>query len=131
MSDARMTLAVAVALGAGAAVFRTDAVSMEPPPRVGDDATDARDRQRRHAHPYLGAWVTADGRAWRELLPTGYYAQAGDRRDLSQGRYVVDHDRIRFLDERGSSAEGIFVGPDELHHAGRIFRRQRKTASAM
>ncbi|MCC8536233.1 Atu4866 domain-containing protein [Xanthomonas axonopodis pv. poinsettiicola] len=130
MSDARMTLAVAVALGAGAAVFCTAAASLDPSLRAGDDATDARGGQRRQAHPYLGTWVTADGSMRRELLPTGYHAQAGGRGESGQGRYVVERDRIRFLDARGSFAEGIFVGSNELHHGGRIFHRQGKAASA-
>ena len=72
MNDTRMQLAVAVAIGAGAAVlceptsaWRGDASG------VGSAASSSPSEHLMQHHPYLGMWVTGDGRIRQELLPTG------------------------------------------------------------
>ncbi len=77
-------------------------------------------------HPYVGMWVTGDGRIRHELLPNGRYDEArGNRRSAYQGRYEVTGDRIEYWDDTGFTADGHFVSQDVLHHGGMIFRRER------
>lgn len=69
-------------------------------------------------HPYLGMWVTGDGRIRQELLPTGRYDEArGTRKSAYQGRYEVEGNRIQYWDDTGFTA-------DELHHGGMVFYRE-------
>lgn len=76
------------------------------------------------AHPYVGMWVTLDGRIRHELLPNGRYDEArGDRKSAYQGRYEVRGNHIDDWDDTGFTADGTFVSDDELHHGGMIFRR--------
>jgi hypothetical protein len=77
-------------------------------------------------HPYVGMWVTADGRIRQELLASGRYDEArGSRQSAYRGRYEVRATHIDYWDDTGFMADGEFVTPDELHHGGMIFFRQR------
>ncbi|MEB1550681.1 Atu4866 domain-containing protein [Xanthomonas campestris pv. campestris] len=121
-----MQLAVAVAIGAGAAVlceptsaWRGDASG------VGSAASSSSSEHLMQHHPYLGMWVTGDGRIRQELLPTGRYDEArGTRKSAYQGRYEVEGNRIQYWDDTGFTADGTFVTADELHHGGMVFYRE-------
>nr|WP_193552149.1 Atu4866 domain-containing protein [Xanthomonas campestris] len=121
-----MQLAVAVAIGAGAAVlcgptsaWRGDASG------VGSAASSSTSEHLMQHHPYLGMWVTGDGRIRQELLPTGRYDEArGTRKSAYQGRYEVEANRIQYWDDTGFTADGTFVTADELHHGGMVFYRE-------
>lgn len=77
-------------------------------------------------HPYVGMWVTGDGRIRQELLANGRYDEArGSRASAYRGRYEVEGARIDYWDDTGFTADGTFVGDDELHHGGMIFFRER------
>ncbi|SFB64136.1 protein Atu4866 [Rhizobium sp. NFR07] len=77
-------------------------------------------------HPYLGMWVTGDGRIRQELLPTGRYDEArGTRRSAYQGRYLVTGSHIDYWDDTGFTADGTFVDNDTLHHGGMVFYREK------
>ncbi|MCW1979119.1 Atu4866 domain-containing protein [Xanthomonas campestris] len=126
MNDTRMQLAVAVAIGAGAAVlceptsaWRGDASG------AGSAASSSPSEHLMQHHPYLGMWVTGDGRIRQELLPTGRYDEArGTRKSAYQGRYEVEGNRIQYWDDTGFTADGTFVTADELHHGGMVFYRE-------
>ncbi|WP_426801369.1 Atu4866 domain-containing protein [Xanthomonas campestris] len=126
MNDTRMQLAVAVAIGAGAAVlcgptsaWRGDASG------VSSAASSSPSEHLMQHHPYLGMWVTGDGRIRQELLPTGRYDEArGTRKSAYQGRYEVEANRIQYWDDTGFTADGTFVTADELHHGGMVFYRE-------
>lgn len=75
-------------------------------------------------HPYVGLWVTADGRIRHELLPDGRYDEARDgRAHAYQGSYRVTGSHIDYVDDTGFTADGEFVARDALHHAGMVMRR--------
>lgn len=77
------------------------------------------------AHPYVGMWVTADNRIRHELLPNGRYVEArGNRERAYEGRYKVTGNYIEYWDDTGFTADGTFVEPDVLHHAGMVLYRQ-------
>ncbi len=77
-------------------------------------------------HPYVGMWVTADGRVRHELLPNGRYNEArGSRESAYQGRYKVTGPEIFYWDDTGFTADGVFVDTDTLHHGGMILTRRR------
>lgn len=77
-------------------------------------------------HPYIGMWVTDDGRIRHELLPGNRYDEArSSRQSAYQGRYEVTGNHIDYWDDTGFTADGDFVEPDVLHHAGMVLRRQR------
>ncbi|CAA0090204.1 Uncharacterised protein [Starkeya nomas] len=77
-------------------------------------------------HPYVGMWVTDDGRVRHELLPDGRYDEArGTRESAYRGRYEVRGDYIQYRDDTGFTADGNFVDADTLHHGGMILRRRR------
>ncbi len=79
------------------------------------------------SHPYLGMWVTGDGRIRQALLPTGRYDEArGNRRSAYQGRYRVTGMHIDYWDDTGFTADGTFVDSDTLHHGGMIFYREKR-----
>lgn len=81
-------------------------------------------------HPYVGMWVTEDGRIRQELRPDGRYDEArGSRRSAYQGRYEVRGTHIDYWDDTGFTADGTFVSEDELRHGGMVFRRERARAS--
>ena len=77
------------------------------------------------SHPYIGMWVTADGRIRQELLPNGRYDEArGARKSAYQGRYEVKGNRIEYWDDTGFTADGEFRD-DVLYHGGMVFYRER------
>jgi hypothetical protein len=77
------------------------------------------------SHPYVGLWVTEDGRIRHELLPNGRYLEArGNRERAYEGRYEVTGTHIEYCDDTGFSANGEFVEPDALHHASMILYRK-------
>ena len=76
-------------------------------------------------HPYVGMWVTADGRIRHELLPNGRYDEArGTRESAYQGRYEVSGTHIEYWDDTGFTADGDFID-DVLHHGGMILYRKK------
>lgn len=76
-------------------------------------------------HPYVGLWVTEDGRIRHELLPDNRYVEArGSREAAYRGRYRVTGDRIDYWDDTGFTADGVFVD-GVLHHAGMVLHRRR------
>ncbi|KAF1717178.1 Ketosteroid isomerase-related protein [Pseudoxanthomonas wuyuanensis] len=76
-------------------------------------------------HPYVGMWVTDDGRIRHELLLNGRYDEArGTRESAYQGRYEVKGNHIDYWDDTGFTADGVFVDENTLHHGGMIFRRR-------
>jgi NADP-dependent 3-hydroxy acid dehydrogenase YdfG len=77
------------------------------------------------SHPYLGLWVTADGKIRHELRVDGRYVEArGDREAAYEGRYAVDGDHIEYRDDTGFTADGDFHD-DVLHHAGMVLHRRK------
>jgi hypothetical protein len=76
-------------------------------------------------HPYVGLWVTDDGRVRHELLANGRYDEArGNRQSAYCGRYEVTGSHIEYWDDTGFTADGDFVDGNTLHHGGMILRRQ-------
>lgn len=76
-------------------------------------------------HPYVGMWVTDDDRIRHELLPNGRYVEArGERERAYQGRYEITGTHIEYWDDSGFTADGEFVEPGVLHHAGMILYRK-------
>jgi hypothetical protein len=81
-------------------------------------------------HPYIGMWITDDGRIRHQLLPGGRYDEArGTRESAYRGRYTVLGTHIDYLDDTGFTADGDFID-DVLHHAGMILRRAPVAAKA-
>ena len=77
-------------------------------------------------HPYLGMWVTADGRIRQELLANNRYDEArGNKASAYQGRYEVKGNQIDYWDDTGFTADGVFVDQNTLHHGGMIFFRRQ------
>ncbi|MDB5488638.1 MAG: hypothetical protein JWQ58_2353 [Reyranella sp.] len=77
-------------------------------------------------HPYVGMWVTADGRIRHNLLPNNRYDEArGTRESAYRGRYEVQGNRIEYWDDTGFTADGIFIDESTLHHGGMVFYRQK------
>lgn len=77
-------------------------------------------------HPYVGMWVTEDGRIRHELLPNNRYDEArGTRESAYQGRYEVTGTHIEYWDDTGFTADGDFVSNDVLHHGGMVFYRRK------
>ena len=75
------------------------------------------------SHPYVGMWVTADGRVRHELLPNGRYDEArGQRESAYQGRYTVTGNHIDYVDDTGFTADGEFID-GVLYHGGMVLRR--------
>lgn len=75
-------------------------------------------------HPYVGMWVTADGRIRHELLANGRYDEArGTRESAYQGHYEIEGNLIEYWDDTGFTANGEFID-GVLYHAGMVmFRR--------
>ncbi|WP_345776634.1 Atu4866 domain-containing protein [Pseudoxanthomonas sp. PXM02] len=74
-------------------------------------------------HPYVGMWVTDDGRVRHELLPNGRYDEARGRRESAyQGRYTVTGNHIDYVDDTGFIADGEFID-GVLYHGGMVLRR--------
>lgn len=75
-------------------------------------------------HPYVGMWVTQDGRIRHELLPNNRYVEArGSRERAYEGRYEITGNHIEYWDDTGFTADGDFID-DVLHHAGMILYRR-------
>lgn len=75
-------------------------------------------------HPYVGMWVTEDGRIRHELLPNNRYDEArGERESAYQGRYRVTDNYIEYWDDTGFTADGEFIN-DILYHAGMVLYRK-------
>ena len=76
------------------------------------------------SHPYVGMWVTADGRIRHQLLANNRYDEArGTKESAYQGRYQVTGTHIDYWDDTGFTADGDFVD-GVLHHAGMILYRR-------
>ena len=76
-------------------------------------------------HPYVGMWMTADGRSRHELLPDGRYDEGRDGRPHAyQGSYRVTGSHIDYVDDTDFTADGDFVEDDVLRHAGMVLRRE-------
>lgn len=76
-------------------------------------------------HPYVGMWVTDDGRVRHQLLPNGRYDEArGNRESAYRGRYEVTGNHIQYWDDTGFTADGDFVDANTLHHGGMVLRRR-------
>lgn len=99
----------------------------EVPRQPADTSAPANQKDNRmQQHPYVGMWVTADGRIRQELLPEGRYDEArGDRQSAYQGRYEIHGKLINYWDDTGFTADGTFVSQDELHHGGMVFYRRK------
>lgn len=90
------------------------------------DASETTTEANVTSHPYIGMWVTGDGRIRQELLPNGRYDEArGTRQSAYQGRYEIRGNEIDYWDDTGFTADGIFVDADTLHHGGMIFYREK------
>lgn len=75
-------------------------------------------------HPYIGMWVTEDGRIRHELRADGRYVEArGSREAAYQGRYTITGDHIDYVDDTGFTADGDFID-GVLYHAGMILYRR-------
>lgn len=75
------------------------------------------------AHPFVGLWVTADGRIRQRLLPEGRYVEArGNVESAYTGDYRIEGNWIYYRDDTGFSADGEFRD-DVLHHAGMVMYR--------
>lgn len=99
------------------------AASLETGPQKGVPVTTSETAQSQN-HPYIGMWVTADGRIRQELLPNGRYDEArGTRKSAYQGRYEVRGNHIDYWDDTGFTADGEFRN-DVLYHGGMIFYRE-------
>ncbi|NNH57904.1 Atu4866 domain-containing protein [Rhizobium laguerreae] len=95
------------------------------------DGVNRRDQQQQTSentmqqHPYVGMWVTDDGRVRHELLPNGRYDEArGSRESAYRGRYDVTGSHIEYRDDTGFTADGDFVDGNTLHHGGMVLRRR-------
>ncbi|MFL0693001.1 MAG: Atu4866 domain-containing protein [Agrobacterium tumefaciens] len=76
------------------------------------------------SHPYVGLWVTQDGRVRHELLPNNRYVEArGTRERAYEGRYLVTGTHIEYWDDTGFTADGDFIN-GVLHHGGMILYRR-------
>ena len=116
-----MIAAMATTTAAEAFVLAAAAEDGRPPA-----AAEERRTEPVAQHPYVGMWVTADGRIRQELLANGRYDEArGKRSSAYRGRYEVRGSRIDYWDDTGFTADGTFVSEDELHHAGMVFHRER------
>ncbi|MGP9768062.1 Atu4866 domain-containing protein [Halomonas sp. AOP13-D3-9] len=75
-------------------------------------------------HPYVGMWVTKDGRIRHELLANNRYDEArGERESAYQGRYQVTGNYIEYWDDTGFTADGEFID-GVLYHAGMVLYRK-------
>lgn len=82
------------------------------------------ERNLQNTHPYVGLWVTQDGRVRHELLPNNRYVEArGTRERAYEGRYEVTGNHIEYWDDTGFTADGDFIN-GVLHHGGMILHRR-------
>jgi hypothetical protein len=76
-------------------------------------------------HPYVGMWVTADGRIRQELLPDGRYEEERDgRKRAYTGRYTVTGSHLDYFDDAGFTATGD-VRDGVLYHEHLVLHRER------
>ncbi|MDF2707413.1 MAG: hypothetical protein K0R62_3065 [Nonomuraea muscovyensis] len=76
------------------------------------------------AHPYVGMWVTADGRIRQDLLPNGRYEEERDgRKRAYTGRYTVTGTHIDYYDDLGFTATGD-VRDGVLYHEHLVLHRE-------
>ncbi|MFD0389950.1 Atu4866 domain-containing protein [Tistrella bauzanensis] len=76
------------------------------------------------SHPYVGMWVTEDGRIRHELLANGRYVEArGNREAAYQGAYTITGDHIDYVDDTGFTADGDFID-GVLYHGGMVLYRR-------
>lgn len=124
---ARVSLGIVAILAASAAAHSSALdLGNEATRQPAGASSPADQKEHQMQHAYVGMWVTADGRIRQELLPNGRYDEArGDRRSAYQGRYEIRGNRIHYWDDSGFTADGTFVGPDELHHGGMVFHRRK------
>lgn len=129
-----LALAAGTAVASGPSIATGTTLTTSPQAQAQmttDPEASAAERQDQHqaqlqAHPYVGMWVTADGRIRHELLPNGRYDEArGNRESAYQGRYEVTGTEIFYWDDTGFTADGVFVDPDTLHHGGMVLTRRR------
>ncbi len=110
------------------AVATLAAASLETNPQKGASVMKASSTDQSaitQSHPYIGMWVTGDGRIRQELLANGRYDEArGARKNAYQGRYEVKGNRIEYWDDTGFTADGEFRD-DVLYHGGMVFYRER------
>jgi hypothetical protein len=122
-----VSIIVVTAASLDAVVHSAKAEDAMPSHTMTTGTTDIGRDTEPQSHPYLGMWVTGDGRIRQELLPTGRYDEArGTRRSAYQGRYRVTDTHIDYWDDTGFTAEGTFVDSDTLHHGGMIFYREKR-----
>ncbi|MBD0415631.1 Atu4866 domain-containing protein [Oryzicola mucosus] len=121
-------LLIIVAIIIAASLGAVARISKEEDPIPTQSSTQAQPQN----HPYLGMWVTGDGRIRQELLATGRYDEArGNRRSAYQGRYIVTGNNIDYWDDTGFTADGVFVDSDTLHHGGMIFYREKPSSASV
>jgi len=117
---------IVTAVSVGAVVHTVKAEDTMPTQLNTATNTDVSTEAQPQKHPYLGMWVTSDGRIRQELLPSGRYDEArGARPSAYQGRYRVTGTQIDYWDDTGFTADGTFVDSDTLHHGGMIFYREK------
>ncbi|PPU56532.1 hypothetical protein XdyCFBP7245_08895 [Xanthomonas dyei] len=125
MTDARMSAAIAVALGAGTAVLCNATPLADTARHAAATPSPLHRDTPMQQHSYVGMWVTRDGQIRQALLANGRYDEARHARQSAyQGRYEVTGNTIHYWDDSGFTADGRFVSADELHHGGMVFYRQ-------
>ncbi|TDB95575.1 Atu4866 domain-containing protein [Actinomadura sp. 7K534] len=78
-------------------------------------------------HPYVGMWVTADGRIRQELLSNGRYEEERDgRKRAYTGRYTVTGTHLDYYDDLGFTATGD-VRDGVLYHEHLVLHREEPT----
>jgi hypothetical protein len=113
---------LALALVAGSAFIGIPKGHTEMTAQVAAPASGPAGAQQ--SHPYVGMWVTADGRVRHNLRPDGRYDEArGSRESAYQGRYEVRGNEILYWDDTGFTADGTFVD-GVLHHGGMVLHRR-------
>ncbi|MFB4281672.1 MULTISPECIES: Atu4866 domain-containing protein [unclassified Nonomuraea] len=76
-------------------------------------------------HPYVGMWVTADGRIRQELRADGRYEEERDGRPRAYtGRYTVTGNHLDYFDDAGFTATGD-VRDGVLYHEHLVLYRER------
>ncbi|MER7450364.1 Atu4866 domain-containing protein [Nocardia beijingensis] len=76
------------------------------------------------SHPYVGMWVTADGRIRQELLASGRYEEERDgRKRAYTGRYTVTGTHLDYHDDLGFTATGD-VRDGVLYHEHLVLYRE-------
>ncbi|WP_082928957.1 Atu4866 domain-containing protein [Rhizobium aegyptiacum] len=115
----RHFLVAAILAGTATPASSADASNNRNP--VGQQPSESTMQQ----HPYVGMWVTDDGRVRHELLPDNRYDEArGSRESAYRGRYEVTGTHIEYWDDTGFTADGDFVDDNTLHHGGMVLRRK-------